>query len=313
MRISDGWRVVAVAAASAILLATLAAPTASAPPSLATLAAALRAAPSEKVLPTTTDPPVQQVWTGVDTVELNGQKGCGNVGGDSANISSEVPCTFGDRTASRSVVVVGDSMAGAWVPAFDLWGQAQHWKVVRLVKDGCPPWTTHITAPQCLAFRAFEVRTINALRPNAVFAVGLQDRGQVTMETTKPSLVAATIIGFAKEVRPSRAKVFVPQNTPWFFGIGSPLNCLVTNAGNIHTCNRDARTRVVESAMLHGIGLAAADHFVTEVPVDQLFCTATICPVLVGDHIVYADDHHFSTVWAEYISAAFATIFDPLL
>lgn len=311
MHVLDWLRLAAVAAAAAILLTTSPAPATAPPPSLAKPVAALRAAPSTKTLPTTTDPPVQQVWTGVDTVELNGQKGCGNVGGDSANISSEVPCTFGDRTATRSVVVVGDSMAGAWIPAFDLWGQAQHWKVVRLVKDGCPPWTTHVTAPQCLAFRAFEVRTINTLRPNAVFAVGLQDRGQVTMETTKPSLVAATIEGFAKELRPSRAKVLVPQNTPWFFGIGSPLDCLVANAADVRTCNRDARAKVVEAAMLHGIGIATADHFVTAVPVDQLFCTTTICPVLVGNHIVYADDHHFSTVWAEYVSTALGTILDP--
>jgi len=282
-------------------------------PTLAVLRASIAAAPTEKVLPSVTDPPLEQVWTGIDATELHGQKGCGNVGGDSADITSEVPCTFGDRSATRTVVVVGDSMAGAWVPTLDVWGQAEHWKIVRLVKDGCPPWTTATRAPTCVAFRSFEVRTINALRPKAVFAVGLQDRGQVTMETTKPAVVAATIERFALEVRTSRARVLVPQNTPWFFGIGSPVQCLAAYPGTVQKCNRDARTKVVEPAMLSGITIAAAAHRIVEVPVDQLFCGPTICPVLVGDHIVYADDHHFSKVWAIYISRAFAAVFDPLV
>lgn len=306
------WVVATSIAMSA--LALVAAPTSAGPaPSLAGLEAALAAAPGEKVLPPTTDPPLQQAWTGVDTAELDGQKGCGNVGGDSADIASEVPCTFGDRTATRAIVVVGDSMAGAWIPTFDVWGQAAHWKIVRLVKDGCPPWTTVVHGANCIAFRSFEVRTINALRPKAVFAVGLQDRGQVTMETTRPAVVAASIEGFAEEVRPSRARVLVPENTPWFFGIGSPLQCLAANPTRVKVCNRDARTKVVESAMLQGIALAAAAHLVVDVPVDRLFCSATDCPVLVGDHLVYSDDHHFTMVWAVYISKACAAIFDPLV
>ncbi len=306
-------RVGAITVASVALAAGAPAP--SGGPSLTTLEASLAAAPAAKVLPMTTDPPIQQVWTGVDPAELDGQQGCGNVLGDAADISSEVPCTFGDRSATRTVVVVGDSLAGAWIPTFDVWGQAQHWKVVRLVKDGCPPWTTvaHFNGANCVAFRSFEVRTINALRPNAVFAVGLQYRGQVTMARTKPSVVAASIEGFAQEIRPSRARVFVPQNTPWFFGIGSPIQCLVANPTDVKACNRDARSKVVEPAMLRGIAMASDDRLVTQVPVDQLFCNATICPVLVGDHLVYSDDHHFTMVWAVYIATAFAAIFDPLL
>ena len=309
-------RTVTRAGAAAVAVLAVVAATVSAPvgPALPTLRSALAAAPAERALPAVTDPPIQQAWTGVDTAELNGQKGCGNVGGDDADIASEVPCTFGDRTASRTVVVVGDSMAGAWIPTFDVWGQAAHWRVVRLVKDGCPPWPTPLTqGANCLAFQSFEVRTINALRPKAVFAVGLQFRGQVTMLKTSPSVVAQSIEGFAQELRPSRARVLVPQNTPWFFGVGSPLQCLAANPTHVRACNRDARTKVVEPAMLRGIALAAAAHQVIDVPVDQLFCSTSTCPVLVGEHLVYSDDHHFTMVWAVYIARAFATIFDPLI
>jgi hypothetical protein len=285
-----------------------------APPGLAALSKSIGLAQAERTLPQTTDPPITQVLIGVDAAELNGQKDCGNVGADSSDIARERPCTFGDRSASRTLVVVGDSMAGAWVPTLDEWGRSARWRVVRLVKDGCPPWVTVIryTPDACIAFNKFEVRVINALKPEAVFAVGLRYRGQLTM-STNPKGVATTIEEFANEIRPSKARVFVPQNTPWFFGLGSPLTCLAATPDSIARCNRDRRSKVVEPAMLLGIGAAARSGRITEVPVDQLFCSARTCPVLVGDTLLYADDHHFSRVWALHIWRAFGQVFDPLL
>jgi hypothetical protein len=285
-----------------------------APPDLSALSKSIERAQAERALPPTTDPPITKVLFGVDAAELHGQKGCGDVGTDTSDIARERPCTFGDRLAQRTLVVVGDSLAGAWVPTLDEWGRSAHWKVVRLVKDGCPPWVTVIryTPAACIAFNNFEVRTINALKPEAVYAVGLRYRGQLTM-STNPAGVAATIEAFAREIRPSRARVFVPQNTPWFFGLGSPLLCLAATPGAIAKCNRDPRTKVVERAMLRGIETADKAGSVTEVPVDQLFCSARTCPVLVGDDLVYADDHHFSSVWALHIWRAFGEVFDPLL
>jgi hypothetical protein len=286
----------------------------SAPPSLASLSKSIELAQAERTLPRTTDPPITQVSFGVDAAELHGQKDCGDVGADISDIARERPCTFGDRLASRTLVVVGDSLAGAWVPTLDEWGRSAGWKVVRLVKDGCPPWVTVIryTPDNCVAFNKFEVRVINALKPEAVFAVGLRYRGQLTM-STNPRGVAATIEEFANEIRPSKARVYVPQNTPWFFGLGSPLVCLAASPGSIASCNRDARSKVVEPAMLRGIEAAAKSGRITEVPVDQLFCSTRSCPVLVGDELLYADDHHFSRVWALHIWRAFGQVFDPVL
>lgn len=285
------------------------------PPTLSALRASLVVAPRASELPASTSPPIQSPAIGVDTSDLRGQRGCGDVGADTSDISSEVPCTFGDRSAKKVVVVVGDSMAGAWVLALDVWGRRHGWKVVRLVKDGCPPWKTVIryTPGACVAFNKFEVRTINLLRPAAVFAVGLRYRGQLTMRSGGSPAVAETIEGFALEIRASRAKVLVPQNTPWFFGLGSPLLCLASTPANVKKCNRDARSKVVESAMLGGIAIAAATHRIVAVAIDQLFCNPTVCPVLVGRYLVYADDHHFTRVWALHISTAFASVFDPLV
>jgi hypothetical protein len=224
-----------------------------------------------------------------------------------------VPCTFGDRSATRSVVVVGDSMADSWIPTLDAWGVSEKWRVVRLVKDGCPPWTSKTYAPTCLAFRRFEIATINRMRPEAVFVVGLQDRAQTTMESTAPSIVAQTIENFAREIATSRARVFVPQNTPWFFGMTPPPLCIASYASDLAKCNHAARSSVVERSMFDAIIIAAAHHDVISVPVDQLFCSASFCPVVVGKYIVYADDHHFSRAWANYIVTAFGSIFTPMI
>ena len=48
-------------------------------------------------------------------------------------------CIWGDRAGSRTLVLLGDSHARMWLPAFDAIGKRLHWKVVLLAKSSCPP------------------------------------------------------------------------------------------------------------------------------------------------------------------------------
>jgi hypothetical protein len=51
-------------------------------------------------------------------------------------------CVWGDRVGSHTLVLLGDSHARMWLPAFDVIGKRLHWKVVLLSKSSCPaPYT----------------------------------------------------------------------------------------------------------------------------------------------------------------------------
>jgi hypothetical protein len=47
-------------------------------------------------------------------------------------------CIFGDVKADRTMVLYGDSHAGMWFQALDGIARRDRWKLVLLMKDGCP-------------------------------------------------------------------------------------------------------------------------------------------------------------------------------
>ena len=49
-----------------------------------------------------------------------------------------INCTFGDKSATRTIALAGGSHAEHWITALDLLGQRHHFKVVTYMKMGCP-------------------------------------------------------------------------------------------------------------------------------------------------------------------------------
>ena len=84
-------------------------------------------------------------------------------------------CEFGDRTSSRTLVLFGDSHAEHWLGALDRYGQEEGWKVVAMVKGGCPVadmpelMQPHLKRfyHECTRYREAMVQRIIAMRPDA--------------------------------------------------------------------------------------------------------------------------------------------------
>jgi hypothetical protein len=283
----------------------------SALPTLSQLAQELSQAYSVNALPQAPDPKIGTFRVGMRPSELNHQTGCGQIGGDLTDIKSEVPCTFGDRSAQRSVLVVGDSQGNMWIPTFDTWGLKEHWKVYRLAKLACTPWTDPTSWPNCKAWRKFVVREILTLKPTVVVATAMEETKQSTAISLSPKTMESYLLGFQRAIAPAHAKLFVMQSIPWFFAQGSPQTCLVSYPTQISKCNDDSPTSVLASTMEKAVSLAAATGKVRELDVDQLFCSNQSCPVLVGNYNIYYDEWHYQEPWGRYIARAFSQIFTP--
>lgn len=92
---------------------------------------------------------------------------CGRIGTD----RSEVSCTFGDPAATKTAVLVGDSIAGAWSEALVTWLHTEHpdWRVVVLARNGCPFITADVQpGVPCAALQQHVVDRVAQLRPDAV-------------------------------------------------------------------------------------------------------------------------------------------------
>lgn len=87
------------------------------------------------------------------------------------------PCAFGDTRSSTTLVLLGDSHAEHWLAALDRLGKERGWKVVALVKGGCPVADMRELLDQrllrrwygeCARFREGMIQKILAMRPTAV-------------------------------------------------------------------------------------------------------------------------------------------------
>jgi hypothetical protein len=280
-------------------------------PTLSQLEGELSVSYSQSTVPQSLVPKLGVFQVGLRTSQLYGQKGCGQVGSDLTDIRSEVPCTFGDRTAARSVLVIGDSQAGMWIPTFDTWGIKEHWKVYRLMKLACTPWTDPTTWPNCDAWRKFVVKEILLLKPTVVVATAMEETKQHDSISVTPAKMESYILGFVSEISKAHAKVFVMQSLPWFFSQGDPDTCLASYPTDVEKCNHDSPQSVLASSMQQGVSLAATTGKVSALDVDQLFCTERACPVLVGKYNLYYDEWHFQEPWGRYIARAFSQVFTP--
>jgi hypothetical protein len=109
------------------------------------------------------------------------------------------PCAFGDVRAPVTLALLGDSHAEHWLGGLDQAGRTGGWKVIAMVKGGCPV----SAAPElergrrarwaraCAEYREAMVRRIVAMRPAAavlsswdhyVGADGRADRDHISAE-----------------------------------------------------------------------------------------------------------------------------------
>jgi hypothetical protein len=86
------------------------------------------------------------------------------------------PCVFGDARAPVTLALLGDSHAEHWLGGLDRAGQARGWRVLAMVKGGCPVADTPelvaghqaTYARACAEYREAMLRRIVASRPAAV-------------------------------------------------------------------------------------------------------------------------------------------------
>jgi hypothetical protein len=264
-------------------------------------------------LPRPTIPALGRAIDGPSTAEYRGQTGCGDqTPGALGDLLTEAACTFGDRSATRVILVTGDSEADMWLPTLDAWGRSEHWKVARLVDFGCVPWAERPSYENCGKFDAMVAAWVRKHKPQIVFPVGLVQSSQGGWVNVSGAQMAEEIEGMTEAWKPSGALVLVPQSIPWFYNYSFPQECLAAFPRAVRRCNDDPRSMVVSAGMLAGMSIAAKAGAIEVVPTEQLFCTPKTCPVLVGPWIVYADQHHFARTWGAHIERAFAALFDPL-
>jgi peptidoglycan/LPS O-acetylase OafA/YrhL len=89
-------------------------------------------------------------------------------------------CQYGDKESKESIVLYGDSHAAQWLPALDIVGRKNGFKIISLTKSACPSaevikeLSSQYQVADCQAFRDSSVARIAKERPVAVIMTGMQ-------------------------------------------------------------------------------------------------------------------------------------------
>lgn len=269
-----------------------------APGSPSQVAALVAAAPKITQLPSDLTPPLSSAGQDDALTEYPALNSC--IGGSEPTSS----CTFGDKHATRTMVLFGDSHALMWFPALDAVATAAKWRLIALMQYACPVadvsvWDVVTNTPDtlCPIFRAETIKRIDKLDPRLVvvaenvITLDAQDKTITNAEWTK-GLEKSLGQLHAKSMR--RVVIGQDQLVP------NPVACLAANPSSVQTCSRPeaSSTFLAELAADRAAAREAKVPYVNEVP---WLCSAT-CTVVIGDMVVYNSTGHLSATFDTYLT-----------
>jgi peptidoglycan/LPS O-acetylase OafA/YrhL len=226
-------------------------------------------------------------------------------------------CATGDIASPTTVALVGDSHAAMWNPAFQQLAAQRHWRLETLAKITCPLQDLHITSPylgreytECEQWRAQIMDRLKAEHPRlVVLDMSRRYGADFGFASYDPAWID-TLGRTVAQLRSTGAAVLVLGPVP--DPRSSVPTCLSGHLDDATAC-APARPVAVdgggisaERAATTGVGGHYAD-------LTDLFCTAERCPVIVGNTLVFRDDNHVTTEYAQLLTPVIGALADRAL
>jgi len=214
-------------------------------------------------------------------------------------------CAFGDRASSTTLVLLGDSHAEHWLGALDRVGRERGWKIVAMVKGGCP-YATSPSHEVCTEFREAMLRRIIALRPTAVILSswdhymafeGKGDKWQVSPDVWRDGLRLTY-----RRLAAAGIKTVVIRGTPrtWF----DVPSCLSRRAARLpfaRACEYE-RSRALSNVAVAAQNEAARGLDVRFIDMNDQICPTARCSVVRNGVVVFTDDNHLTASFSRSVA-----------
>ena len=223
---------------------------------------------------------------------IGSEKGCLAWGDDYGLIE----CVYGVMGGSKTVLI-GDSHAYHWLPAFSRVAQQQELELHFLARAGCPGNTVPRDAAGDHVRGCFEwMGEFNDWLENQSGIetiiisnfVGTRFEGAGDFGAAQPSAIDG-YVEFWQPMLATGAEVIVLRDTP--FISADAWNCMVNNPEEPAKC--DVPRAVIE-AEFDNSAAAAQELGLRVLDMTDYFCTQETCPMVVGGVRVYRDSNHMS-------------------
>lgn len=254
-------------------------------------------------------PAVETLSTSAWADEVNGD-GCAEISG--ANVAA---CGAGPDEPAKTIAVLGDSYAMAWLPGIRAAAESLNYRVVPLTKGQCPAASVSVTRdggadyPQCDEHRAWALEYIRQLKPDLLILADADNTlarlaSGAGGDGTDPEGTAEVEDGLSETiiaVQDSVGEVAVLAPPP----AGRSLQECVTRVGTPDDCT--SRISDQWQAMRQTQEAAAARAGARYVATDRWFCDAAgDCPGVVGTTPVRADTSHLTTEYSRSLAPVLA-------
>lgn len=237
--------------------------------------------------------------------------------------SSEVEwCVAGSPTSETTVVLIGDSHAQHWAPAFDAAGREYGWRVListrssclaygvpmfnarlEVMDDGCDQWGRAVEAG--IAEQG-DVDLVVVGRARAYVNTIRDADGARLSESDTALALTAGITSFVERLSTVSRRLVILEDTPW--AAYNVPDCLVSETPRTaDRCDFEAVTTAPEVKLLRAesAAIAAAPERAAIVSLDQLVCPADWCDVVLPDGLItYRDQHHLTATYSGQLGSS---------
>jgi peptidoglycan/LPS O-acetylase OafA/YrhL len=217
-------------------------------------------------------------------------------------------CNMGEENGQKTLVLIGDSHARAWIPAFNRINEAGNWKAYYLVKPQCTAahvpvasTTSNEVFEDCSEFQDWVIEQVQELHPDLVVVASSPpvngvfdgDKRVTTTEGISPLLRAGYDELFL-ELDAAADEVVLIRDVPK--NPEDPADCLTTGEPTLADC---AFEPVERSQILGDVAVESASATGARVvdPTPWL-CYQGECPIVIGGLLSYRDTDHITVQYA---------------
>ncbi len=220
-------------------------------------------------------------------------------------------CTFGAVDSSQRLLLLGDSNAEHWLPAFHSLGVEHDFAVTLRARGGCPAPAINargtIDPQKCSDLQAETAQMIEALDPDVIIISQTGKYAELTLDASGGALSEAARQALWIEKTEELVGGMTDRNVGWITPISSldfdPVECL--SMRSVEDCENPA-WKATALAIKQGDWSKMAFERTTVDPVlfDPLpfLCTDTDCSLVIDGTYVYLDDNHLSAPMVEKLT-----------
>jgi hypothetical protein len=226
-------------------------------------------------------------------------------------------CVSGDAGSPTTVALVGDSHAAMWLPALEPIARERHWRLETMSKVLCPLMGMPINSPylgreftECEQWRGGVMARLQKQRPQLVVLDMSRRYGADFGFTSYDRVWLDGLTRLVHRLTGTGAKVVVlgPVVDPH----STVPTCVSAHMDDATAC-APSRAEGLNDGGIAAERAATAAAGGQYAELSDFFCTSDRCPVIVGNTLVYRDDNHVTTEYAQVLAPLLTEMVDKAL